>query len=50
MGAQVVAMVKVQPVLAAAPEKLRAAAYMHFRLAELGQQYASMRQQANSKQ
>ena len=37
---QVEAMMKMQPALAAAPENLRPAAYMHFRLGDLGQQYA----------
>ena len=47
---QVDAMMAAQPALAAAPEKLRPAAYMHFRLGELGLQYAQMRPPAKAVQ
>ena len=43
MVEQVEAMAAAQPALAAAPENLRPAAYMHYRLGELGQQYAQKR-------
>ena len=40
---KVTQMAAAQPVLAAAPESLQPAAYFHFRLGELGAQYAEMR-------
>lgn len=42
-------MVAQEPVLAAAPEKLRPPAYMHFKLGQLGQAYSQMKGKAGHK-
>ena len=45
---KVEAMCAVQPVLNATDENLRPAAYMHFRVGELGLQYAEMKRQGST--